>query len=300
MSGVAIRNLSIGGSVANRKLMLHPIEPARLKALISHVSSWIVPDVTPVPFRIAVVGLTLSLLVLIARKPPGSWASPPPFAPMAQVLIVFMNCYLLTLIVSIALLDVAIQFSYRILAPLFVASLISVFIYAGRLWEFRTVRLKLVGTCLLVLIASMCILRTALWFKRANDAGLGWSSPRWRRSEVVARVKCMEYDRPVYTNASPALYILTGRHVLDIPRKLVFTTGSARLTYASEIVKMTQELKERNGVVAYLNVYGNLSDYFGMKAISSWPSEDELRSEVPLRPIWRGIDGALYELASEE
>jgi hypothetical protein len=299
MSGIAIRNIAIAGSVANRKLMLHPIEPARFKALISHVSSWIVPDVTPFPFRIAVVGFTLCLLVLIARRPPSSWASPP-FAAMAQVLVVFMNCYLLTLIVSIALLDVAIQFSYRILAPLFVASLISVFIYSGRLWEFRTTRFKFVGTCLLVLIASMGILRTALWFKRANDAGLGWSSPRWRRSEIIARVRSMEYDRPVYSNASPALYILTGRHVLDIPRRLVFTDGSERLTYAAEIVKMTQQLKELNGVVAYLNVYGSLSDDFGMKPISSWPSEEELQSEVPLRPIFRGRDGALYELASEE
>ena len=293
---ISLRNFTVSGNVANRQFMLHPVEPSRWRALLDNVSTWILPEPVPLVIRAAVLALLASAVFLVARRVHKRGVPMAPLARLQPILLLFAACYLLTLIASIALVDVAIQFSYRILAPVFMALLIVVLQYAGRFQQLKVPRMKLAGTVVMVLLAVVFSVRMALWLRRANDTGLGYSGSRWKNSDIVACVKAIDNSRPVYSNAAPALYILTGKSVNDIPRKLVFTSGNPRPDYAADLLRMRKDLSDRQGVVVYLNVYGDLSQTFGMKPVISWPSEDELQSQIPLRQVRRAGDGTVYEV----
>lgn len=289
---ISARNAGSSGVLADRRILLHPIEAARLRALVDHLSAWLLPDIAPFLIRVSVLCLFVAACCVIARGHVVERA----YTLLETTLALFAVCYLATLFLSIALVDVAIQFSYRILSPAFVACLILVILRVAEWKPFPAAWIGAAARVVLLGLASVCVARAGYWIKRANETGLGFASPRWTRSGIVQSIKAMDVRRPIYTNAAAALYILTGKHVLDIPRKIAFTSGAPRPGYESEILEMKRQLEARDGVVVYLNVYGDLSRDFGMKPVVSWPSIDELQAQIPLDKVQQSADGAIYEM----
>jgi hypothetical protein len=108
---------------------------------------------------------------------------------------------------------------------------------------------------------------------------------------VIAAVKALPPDRPIYTNARAALYILASRRSSPIPKKVHDKTSAPRAAYRDELARMERDLEARHGVVVYFTRLGGAWDR---------PPEQELVRALGLRRVYKSPEGGIYEIAPRD
>jgi hypothetical protein len=109
----------------------------------------------------------------------------------------------------------------------------------------------------------------------------------WHHSETLDRVRSLSPGVPLFSNASDAIYILTGRPALIVPKKVDPTTRRLNENYSSELASMKGRLEKEDGVVVYFS---------SLKGRPYLPKEKELVENLPLEMVFRGSDGRIYRL----
>ncbi len=304
MAGNAIS----AGSAADRRLAFHPIGLAHLRQLARSALFVILPDGSlagikvalsspDAPFILVIASFVLSSAVLavffaslphLKRREPfimDFWNNS---APWFKVAAVFAGVYPLFLVASISLFDYTTPLSYRIMAPEFVAGLLVVAVALSSLassWG-RTGRLIL-ETLAVALMVSYGF-RCAALCANIHENGLEFSSVAWSESPLVAYVKKLSEDVPVYTNGAAGLYYQLKRSASAIPRKLKDGAPNPKLDLQLDVMK--HDLDANNAVVVYFNDIPS----------TLLPNPEELASKLDLTITLKAKDGIVMTKKNRE
>jgi hypothetical protein len=310
-----IRNLRGSGTATDRTLAFHPISVVHAKQALSTILQWTLPDrqvlstfalpllVNKLPVNAKEIlfgaGVTLlaSYFLLLQRSkwingvkstvvPVASLAYPP------RLLLLFVPLYLLFLCVSMSLFDAQTLFNDRILLPVYVSGLVLTPYLALCLLRssegIRPARVMLILFCSAFLVSHL--LRGSMWLVKSHNKGISmgqtsFGTEAWHNSETLARTRSLAPAVPLYSNASDAIYILTGRPALIVPKKVDPTTRKVNQNYPSELAGMKERLEKEDGVMVYFSA---------LKGRPYLPREEELVETLPLEIVFRGSDGTIY------
>lgn len=300
-----MRNLHVAGNAANREIAFHPITFGHIKSALFTFSEWLFPhsfwgvtiDVTGKIVRsfslVVVVGLSVSSILLLQRKSGlnGSDFVKHYLAKLPRLLVTFIVIYCVFLIVSISFFDVRTPLDFRILSPVYVSGLVFILYIAHRLLNSMegTRSLKIASIVLCMAFAVLHLPHSLWWVTRTHANGSKYAS-RWQHSEIMEQLKTLPSEIPIFTNGVYAVYILAGRHASQLPAK-VNADRQINDSYSSDLVRMRDQLENGRGVLVYFNTI-SWRWYF--------PSENELKDELPLRLLTRGADGSIYTLEHQE
>lgn len=288
-----------------RVLAVHPVNREQAALGLNTIWGWILPAkdlgggpatlIGHIPgFRWVLISAAVSVAVIAIlrwrKRAEEETSSEPLLAPpLLRVLLSFIVLYLGFLFVSISFLDRTIPLDQRLLSPIFPASLILT-IGAGQrlLRSFRRVRpvqwASMLG-CLL--IAAVYANAAGRWVHQGHENGLGYAGRVWRESDILRKVAALPAGTTIYSNGHDAVTLVTGRPADELPGKIRLNTGQRNPNYHSDISEMGERLR-RGAVIVYLDRISWRPHY---------PSEAELKQQLPLRLREKETDGSIYDIA---
>jgi hypothetical protein len=295
-----LRNMMLTGNATNRTLAYHPLGIAQLaQALDTAASWWLIPANMPAVVKVAIAALPLLLIAVALCLPRNGTgestaevhttvASQPR---MMHILALYAITYALFLLVSISLIDANTPLDARILSPLHLTILLlTLLAVVSVLTTFAPpppLRAA-IGVASVVLALLMLRQSSQLVQGYARD-GIGLAAVAWQSSELITAAQELPADQLLYTNAPEALYHLTGRSALSIPRRVNVMAQTTNATYAAELETMRQRLASGGHLI-----------YFTKLGRSSLAQQQELQAELGLVLVVEVDDGALYQMASSK
>jgi 4-amino-4-deoxy-L-arabinose transferase-like glycosyltransferase len=297
-----VRNMTLAGNATNRTLAYHPPDTQQIVQALDTLSGWLfVPPTMPSEIKILVPALPLLLIVIALFLPRndagqlriGVSTTLANQQRMMHVLILFAVTYTLFLLGSITWIDANTPLDARILSPLYLTILLLTLLAAARV--LNTIEQKpLLSRAIGATIAMASLLLALLMLRQSSQLvqdyareGIGLAAVAWQHSEMVALVEELPSGQAIYTNAPEALYFLTGRSALSIPRKINVMAQRPNAEYAAEVETMRQELAA-----------GGLFIYFTTLGRSSLAQQRELQTELGLVLVVEVDDGAIYQIAT--
>lgn len=284
-----VRNELVAGKGTDRQWAVHPLSLAQLKTALLVFSTWLVPQGLSNLGRQALLLLVALLILglgayLWRRRQLDKLDGHPVFLPFT-----FIGVYLAFLGLSISFLDAQIPLESRLLSPLWVAGCLAA-LYLVDWLAFRvqagwTVKLIALGS--LLVVCGLYLQNGLYRVVQIRRQGLGYASPVWIGSDLVARVRLLPQDAPLYTNAPEVIYFFTGRRASPLP--YIYNPNSLlpNPAFEHDIQGMQAELSAERGALVFFNA---------LKDRSYFPSEEQLKAEMPLR-LWSiAQDGTIYTL----
>ncbi len=293
------RNLRLAGSVTDRKLLFHPPNLEQVQDAALTITGWLLPsDVLPRQYvllgtvataEVAVLGLMAMAVVRLRRvKPSPAMGVPTPKpARGLELLALFIGAYWAEVLVSISFFDAHTPLNARILSPALVAVLV---LAVGLAYELAgyVKHLPAARTALLLVAVAYagfyCIqgMRTVV---DLHENGLGYTTPAWQRSKLIARVRKLPPGTVIVTNGPDVVYLLTGRYADTVPETADRLTRVENSDYPDSLSQVRKKL-EAGGVLVYF------------RSIERWylPTEEELRQALPLELEADYSDGAVYTM----
>lgn len=290
-----------------RVLVVHPITRKQMSLGLHTVWGWVSPArefggglanlVGHTPgVRWALILVSVVAVLAIRRRrgwrerAEGEMTGEPLLAPpLLLVLLAFIVLYLGFLVFSISFLDRTIPLDQRLLSPIFPAALIFIIGTSQRLFRvFRVshlVRWSAVLGCLL--LVAVYADASARWVRQGYENGLGYAGRAWSESDILRKVAALPQGVPIYTNGDDVVTLVTGRPADELPPKVFLNTGQRNPDYGTEIAVMGEQLR-KGAVLVYLNRITWRRHY---------PSEDEIKDQLPLRLREGGADGSIYDIA---
>jgi hypothetical protein len=287
-----IRNLYVSGTLTNRKIVFHPITYYHFRYAIDTISRWFLPEtvhkiIRAIVLFVVIIALLISGIFLLIKKRKDSVRQRGEKIP--YLLILFILIYTGFLIFSISFFDAHTLMDYRILSPIYVSGLILVLWMIQRLLSY-TKEIPLLKSILLltgIAFSGSYLVRGTGWIIHTSRDGQGYASKAWHNSEIIKKIRNLPSEIPIFTNLPDAVYILTGRSAFMIPDKVNPESRQTNNNYLSEIDRMREWLKNKDGVLIYFNT------------IQRWylPQENELKEQLQLLLIARETDGSMYKIA---
>jgi hypothetical protein len=277
-----------------RPLGVHPPNWAHLHGVVDAISRWWLPNAVPFPLRASALGLGLGVLVWLAIRARAGSArsrgSASRQSNLARLAGAYLAAYGIVLLASATFVDADLGIGpgavARLLAPAYVPSFLIVVAVVARSLERAPLTAwgRRAALAALGLGVGLHALQAAYNVSQWYQDGLGFANSRWRESVVIERVRRLPPDTITYTNAPSALYLLAERTTRSLPRKYdPFSLGISP-EYSAELEAMTNALRREKGVVVFLRDM----------AFDYYPSEDELRATLALRPEERDEIGTIY------
>ncbi|MCK4376108.1 MAG: glycosyltransferase family 39 protein [Candidatus Brocadiae bacterium] len=290
-----VRNVLVGGSAANRTLVLHPITMYQIRNVFWAARSWVLPGKLAdwVRMRYFIGGLAclcglaawLTWRHVRAGGQGSGRSSPwrPPF-----VLLIAIPCYALFLAVSISLFDVSVPVNDRLLLPVYACSLVLV------LWLVNVIVMSIPRPAhrkAALVIVSLVVLALRLptgaaWALQRSRNGDGYTAAMWRESPTVRRVAGIAENVAIYTNDPCPLYVQLKRHSYRIPTKARATSDLPNPRYSEQLKSLAEDIHREDGRLVYFTV--------GQRAFVGQPSQDELVEALRLEAVAELADGAVY------
>jgi len=286
--GWVLRNYSLAGNTVNRTFGFHPPGLTDLVPATDTICQWLLPvgwgDSTPWVNRVIVGALFLSL-VWICKKMGF------PRSRYAQVAGLSVLIYCGFLLISWSIVDQPLYFDTRTLAfPYVGVMIVAVSIVTPwlRATRPRAKSWRWFGfDCLIITIFMAQSVLAVTWLRESYSNGLGFSTGRWRTSELMKFAKTANFPGTIFSNAPDYIYTITGNRAAMIPRKIDPNNGLPNKRYSDEITEMKERLLKSNGFILYFDTENRL-----------WflPSKDELEMKLPLQAIKTATDGTIYTL----
>jgi len=285
------RNAAVAGSAAGRELAFHPIGMSHVWQAAETVGQWLLlPASVHGAWRLALIaaaGLMLVTLLAGRSRPDREVAQDPGL--LTRVVGAFLMAYVLTLVLSVSLVDANTPFDDRILAPVFLAGAVLVALAAARVQDRRpqvgAARLILAAAIGVFLVASL-ISEIAV-FTEAYQIGIGFNRAEWRQSQTVALVRELPTDVLLYANSPEAIYLHTGRSAQQLPRRFDSVAGRPNGDFERALQSLGERLAQEQGVVAF----------FSAVSSDNLPTAAELEGLSGLRVAARTEDGLILRAA---
>ena len=289
-----VRNQWVSGTAANREVVFHPINAARLTEGMRTMAGWmLIPASIPSPW---LVGLFLTIAACILVISLGSirrFGSQNRISlkeqlkrlPIFHGLVgIFILAYLGFLVVSITFIDANTPLDDRILAPIFWGGAFLALSLGMRLAAHGPRSLRWILILGLTVYTVGYGSQAVKFFREGFENGLGLNSRVWQRSATMAQVKRLPSGTPIYTSAAEAIYLHTNHPAQRLPRKIELVTGLANPEYEKSLQEMGERITRQNGVLV-------IFDFFKP---AGYPPIDELRELLPLRVLITSADGTIY------
>jgi len=251
------RNAALAGTLVNRDLAYHPMEPNLLRLFLAEVSSWFVPHQVPLP-----TGLRAGLAVLLAAGLLG-WYFAPAFRawtrrqgwglqltgpesgryrPLPWLLGLYVVGNVLILYINSTLLDASTTATGppRYLAPIY-AGLVPLACIAGVTLARRhgIGRLLVLGYAVVVLAFHAAIDRQMLADPLPH---LGYTGRRQLWAEAVAAIRRVPAEVPLVSNNPELVYILVGRPAYVRPISFDNYEQAVRSDYEQQFATLSSQL----------------------------------------------------------
>ena len=274
------RNVALAGSAVNRKPVFHPITVGFVSSAATALSRWTLPWVV-----ILFILLTSATWRKATRANLAALGKNVESGPL-KLFGLSILVYTAVLIASMSFVDRATTPDERILLPAYVSSLIVTVSLAGAaICTRQTMRFpRVLAVVLLAFLAGSFCVRTGRWIGEFRRDGRGYSARAWRGSSTIAAIRQLPPDALIFTNGADAVYILTGRICLQIPRKVEPVSGRANAWYEAQLQQMADRLRNENGVLVI----------FDRITRSYLPSREELIRRLPIVLLSRTGDGWIY------
>ncbi len=289
-----VRNMTVGGSVAERRFVFHPLTAGRLNQGLTTVASWVMPRAWAraawgrwfVPA--ALVGLTVWGCVLLRRAradrsdgPPGAVRRPP------YLLLAVSVAYLAFLAVSLSFFDAMTPLSDRILIPVYLTGVVLV------LWLAKLIvvsvcreprrRAAIFGIC--AVCALVAVPQGVNHFVKRSRDGAGYTRRGWRESPTLEAALAMARSVPVYANDAAAFYVLGGVLAHRVPRAVDPVSTLPNPSYRDDMASMVKDAREHGAVIVLFRDH---------KARQAAPPQ-ELHMHGATMELLHGFpDGAIY------
>ena len=281
-----LRSLLAGASGIERNPAYHPITLAHLKSAALTFASWLAPKLLPIGLRLvilaAVILLTSVLFLQIWKRKYAGIAIRPVAVPL-----IFMLVYVFVLGFSISFVDAHTPLDNRILSPFYVAGFIVAYYFLEKLFSQTGTRDVGRGAAIAILgiVSGFYLLTGVSRVTQTYREGLGYASPVWQQSRLMAAIRELPEAVPIFTNDVDSIYLFTGRHALRLP--LVYDPESLlpNPAYASQMLHMGEKVARENGAVVFIYTIGRRMFL---------PSEAEIEAVLPLRVLAREVDGVIY------
>ena len=278
------RNVSTAGTATSRELSPRVLDAAHLLEGLDTLGGWLVPTTLAYPVKCMAVACliagaaTYAVLLVKNRRRPADGDSP---ARLLPLLLLFVGMYVSALICAMVLANPSCDLSPRYLAPVLPALIVLLTCAAhDRFREAgRPPAALVIFSILWAAFVTTNLLQTEPWASHVRSVGAGFSNRYWTKSPIIARLAKLPPEVPVYSDRDEAIYILTGRSTYALPKG----DGSERAREA--LATMRKGLQEQGGLVAY----------FSWVDRSYLIPEEKLKEELPLRTVYQGRDGTLYE-----
>jgi hypothetical protein len=289
-----IRNRIVSGTLANRTLVSHPITANHVDSAILTISRWLcLPEDWPLRVRggilviFAVIILTGYVILLKDQLKNNENQKNNHILYIPSLLIIFTISYLSFLAMSISFIDAHTPFDDRILAPLYVVSVIGIVCLAYNIWLQFGKKRVFAALFLIVsfLFVGVQIIKSTPLVASLHYEGIGFSSKYWRYSKIIEIVKSVPPDTIIYTNGPDAIDILTGKSSLMIPSKVDPGTRLSNENFAAQFADMARQLETDKSILVY---------FYGITWRWYLPTKEEIAKGVRLRVLYQGRDGIIY------
>ena len=282
------RNLATTGDATSRAFGFRPLLAGQVPLILDVLCGWLAPVDAPAALRMGVLALSACLIVwlwwrgrLVPRTTDGTDRT-------VGVLVLSVLAYAAFLALSISFLDPPpTPVDFRLLGVLYPSTVVVAvslgYRAAGAGSGVRSRGAVLTGAALLLVVVGAG--RALPWLAERHADGLGYASQAWVQSETIQLVRSLPAGTRIFSNASDAVYILTGRPGYPIPPKSSVETGIINEGFAGQMATVEAVMKRYSEVLVYLrpaNWRWNL------------PSEGELVGMLGLTLVVEGGDGAIY------
>ena len=288
------RNRLITGSLTDRVTQYHPIDLNRIDQGTTTVAEWLlIPENLSSPLRntfiILVICLLVSVnfLVYLKQKRNVHTPSAAGISYFPIISIISAAGYVLMLVVSISFFDAHTPLDNRILSPLFPLGIILFFSLVFN----AIISLRMMRPLLLVLILAGLLayqVKTTLpYWHYAHENGRWNTGKQWQTSNILKIVRSLPQDIFLYSNGNDAIELLTRKKSFRIPAVENPGTVTKNMEFDSQLQAMVVKLKATNGVLVYFNL---------IKWRWYLPTSEYLYENLPLRIIYQGSDGAVFQV----
>ena len=202
--------------LANRSVLWHPVGPGFLVEILDVFLTWFVPGrlVHGRALLVALVVTMVAILVALVLKRRTRSGVPPLDAPpdltLARLLVGYLMAYLAVFIIAKSTIDNLIFVDNRLLSPMLqVLILLGVFVLR---W-LSTAGLPRPRLALALPVAALLLLYAGRAYRMASllyEEGVGYTSRGYHESSTIDLLRVLR-DRPIFTNAVPAVYFATGK-----------------------------------------------------------------------------------------
>ncbi|MBA3534971.1 MAG: glycosyltransferase family 39 protein [Ardenticatenales bacterium] len=289
-----VRNFLLAGSATAREMGYHPMTVRNVQQAIYTVGGWLLPLFVPKVLGMILGIATLYLLFITLtyglRKNAFVSLRKTLFAqPFPSLLAIFVLLYIPFLLITRFFVDAETLLNDRILLPAQMAVLIGGLSSIPSILRQTEGRYSIPFTAiaLAIVLSVSHLLNGAAWVMESYQEGLGFASATWQESEAIAHVKQLPRDTLIISNGADIIYILTGKTAYFSPQEIEPTALIVNEAYAADLERLKAQAAERQVVVVYLD---NV-DWRWYLA-----SEEELREDLPLQPLFEAKDGTIYRV----
>ena len=259
------------GTIAGRSIVFHPPLVSAYVGLVDSLSGWLLlPATLTTRIRLGLLvlaGIGLLIAALFPTRPSGLPTMRGLLRQAKAALsgvrtpVLFVLIYMAFLLVSISLVDANTAFDSRILSPVYVAGLTTVFGLLGSKTAGKG-GLRLPSLWIGILILILCgglLVRSAAWADRARHTGIGFNQRIWKDSPTLNYLRTLPLGLPLYSNAPEAIYLNLGRSAVALPRAFRLSEQSNNPDFTVEVLALQHRVRTESAVIAYFTRVGSQS-----------------------------------------
>ena len=273
-----LRNKLVAGNATNRTFQYHPITSENIQPGFYNISQFLMPF-EPWRQTLAKSGLLEGLLAcfglgLLFWLIYHSWKMLSQPARERPAVIIFTTAlyifaYLGAVLFSMSFFDASTKFQVRILAPVYVSTLMLLVGFAAWLWQGKNKAARAAVICLVTASLALSAYADARALAEFSSSGQGYASWKWHDSLVMDSLRKLPPKTAIYTNTPPAVYLVTGRTSRVLPSPIDPVDNQLRGDYQQAVELMRADLLTGKAVLALFDI-SNLEDAQGPQDIQSF------------------------------
>ena len=284
-----IRNASLTGNFANRRIIWHPVTFDHLRSLTLHFVEWFVPSEF-IRGGIYAAGWLLLLgalagAILLRMRAAGKLTHRFRRGGTPFLLVLYSGLFVIAVGASLSLFDPFTPVGNRILSPVFVSAMLLAVFLAWNVWALQGRPARAAMLAGLIFILAWNGLSQAKLAESYGFYGLGNAAPSIGQSQTVTAVRGLP-EVPIVSNGISRLYFWADRNSFAIPWLIDLETEQRDPAYEENLSIMRRRLCQEGG---YLVLFG---------------PENLVPQQAPLSDLTEGLtlhgdypDGEIYSCA---